>query len=47
MADIDIVDFKLDVHLNQSTKLPRDIISFGNKVRLTMFYHLFSKKTGS
>jgi len=31
MADIDIVDFKLDVHLNQSTKLPRDIISFGNK----------------
>jgi len=31
MADIDIVDFKLDVHLNESTKLPRHIISFGNK----------------
>ena len=37
MADIDIVDFKLDVHLNESTKLPRHIISFGNKVWFIIF----------
>lgn len=31
MSDIDIVDFKKDVHLNESTRIKRELISFGNR----------------
>lgn len=31
MSDIDIVDFKKDVYLNESTRIKREFISFGSR----------------
>ena len=34
MSDVDIVDFKRDVYLNDSTRRPRALVSFGGETEI-------------